>query len=397
MKKQVIFSILANLIPVGFSWLILLYLVHFGTKQHIGYWGLIQAIALPIHLFFTFKLRVVQLVEYENYKETSFFYSRVILAFSSIFFTVLYSIFFLDYEYLYSIFFLALSYGFIIIREYYVSIYQINQKNEYFFLSSFLSSFLSFFGFILFYHYTNDISLSVIVFSILKIFSLILDVFFNKCSDYLNLNKIKKNEIISILKKGMPLGITVVMTSLVIIVPQLLIEDELGLESLGIFISLTSLLSMFGLFFNSIFQVFLPKLSRLDVISRVKELKTIAYYMVLGLVVFDFVFYIFFDDIYFIIMGDRFLVYASEMKWCILAANFSVLFSFGNFLLNLLGLFNVQSYLYGFVTLIVFLLNYIYLIDFGLIVSIISIIVANFLGFILCLIVYFRKFYLLTK
>lgn len=152
MKKQVIFSMLANLTPVGFSWLILLYLIHFGVKEHIGYWGVLQAIALPIHLFFTFKLRVIQLVEYDNYKNSTFFYSRVFLALSSLIITFLYALIFLDINYVYPIFFLALSYSVAIIREYYVSVYQIHHKNEYFFTTNLVSSFSSFVGFISVYH-----------------------------------------------------------------------------------------------------------------------------------------------------------------------------------------------------------------------------------------------------
>jgi O-antigen/teichoic acid export membrane protein len=378
MKKQVIFSMLASLTPVGFSWLILLYLIHFGTREHIGYWGLLQAIALPIHLFFTFKLRVVQLVEYDNYKNSTFFYSRVFLALFSLVITFLYALIFLDLNYVYPIFFLALSYSFAIIREYYISVYQIHQKNEYFFTTNLVSSFSSFVGFISVYHFSNDISLAITCFSLLKIISCIIDFSFIKEKSYLNLNHINFKEIWVLLKKGAPLGVTVVMTSLLVTIPQIIIGKTLGLRDLGIFVSITSILSMFGIFFNSIFQVFLPQLSKLERSVKNRNLIKIFMSTLAGI-------------IYFLIMGEKDLIYSKEVWLCILAANLSVLFSFGNFLLNLIKEFKIQPYLYAFLAAVIFVVNFNYLKDFGIILAIASICIVNMLGFLSCIFYFFIK------
>lgn len=391
MKKQVVFSMLASLTPVGFSWLILLYLIHFGTKEHIGYWGLIQAIALPIHLFFTFKLRVVQLVEHDTYKNNTFFYSRVFLALLSLLVTCIYAAIFLDLNYVYPVFFLALSYSFTIVREYYISIYQINQKNEYFFITNLISSLSSFIAFIIIYYFTNSISMAVAFFSMLKILSFIIDFYFNKDKGYLNFKKISINENLNLLKKGAPLGVTVVMTSLVISIPQLIIGYKLGLNSLGVFVAITSILSMFGLFFNSIFQVFLPKLSKLDRVERNINLQKIFMLTLSGLFVLDILAFLLFDHIYFLVLGEKNLLYFNEVWVCIFAANLAVLFSFGSFLLNLVKDFKVQPYIYTFLALLVFLINFIFVEDFGLILAIISICIINFLGFIFCSTYYFKK------
>lgn len=391
MKKQVGFSMLASLTPVGFSWLILLYLIHFGVKEHIGYWGLLQAIALPIHLFFTFKLRVVQLVEYDNYKNSTFFYSRVFLALFSLVITFLYALIFLDLNYVYPIFFLALSYSFAIIREYYISVYQIHQKNEYFFTTNLVSSFSSFVGFISVYHFSNDISLAITCFSLLKIMSCIIDFSFTKEKSYLNLNHINFKEIWVLLKKGAPLGITVVMTSLLVTIPQIIIGKTLGLRDLGIFVAITSILSMFGMFFNSIFQVFLPKLSKLERSVKNRNLVKIFMSTLAGIIVLDFIVLFLFDYFYFLIMGEKDLIYSKEVWLCILAANLSVLFSFGNFLLNLIKEFKVQPYLYALLAAAIFVINFNYLKDFGIILAIASICVVNILGFLSCIFYFFIK------
>lgn len=382
---------LASLTPVGFSWLILLYLIHFGTREHIGYWGLIQAIALPIHLFFTFKLRVIQLVEHDIYKNNTFFYSRVFLALLSLLVTCIYSAIFLDFNYAYPIFFLALSYSFTLVREYYISIYQINQKNEYFFITNLISSFSSFIAFIIVYYFTNNILIAIAFFSIIKILSFIIDFDLNKDKEYLSLKNIDINENLNLLKKGAPLGITVVMASLVISIPQLIIGNRLGLNSLGTFVAITSILSVFGLFFNSIFQVFLPKLSKLERTYRNITVRRIFMFVLVGIFILDAMTFLLFDYIYFLVLGEKTLLYSTEVWVCIFAANLAVLFSFGNFLLNLVKEFKVQTYIYAFLALLIFLINFIFIEDFGLILAISSICVINFLGFIGCLTYYFKK------
>lgn len=389
MKNQILFSTLANLIPVGFSWLILLYLIHFGTKEDIGFWGLLQAIALPIHLFFTFKLRVIQLVNNNFYSQNTFFFTRVFLGILSLLFTWLYAIFFIDNKYLYPIFFLALSYSFAIIREYYISIYQLSNNNYYFFITSSISAFLSFMVFIITYYLKNDIYYAIIGFSIAKIFVLILDFYFHKSKEYLDFKKLNINQIFSLCKNGFSLGITVVMTVLMISIPQILIEKNFGLEELGIFVAVTALLSMFGLFFNSIFQVFLPIMSKLNNETRAKKTKKLFFLLILSILFLDLVCYILFDFIYFMLLGSKDMIYKQEVVICIAAANMSILFSFGNFLLNLIKSFKIQPYIYGCIAILVLFINLLLLKGFGSKLAIFSLFIANLLGFLLS--VYFYK------
>lgn len=389
MRNQVIFSTLANLIPVGFSWLILLYLIHFGTKESIGFWGLLQAIALPIHLFFTFKLRVIQLVDNDFYSQNTFFFTRFFLAILSLLFTWSYAFFFMDSKYLYPMFFLALSYSFAIIREYYISTYQLFNNNYYFFITSSISSFFSFLVFVITYYLKNDIYYSIIGFSIAKIFIFILDFYFHKDKNYINFKKININQILSLLKKGLPLGITVVMTVLMISIPQILIEEKFGLEELGVFVAITALLAMFGLFFNSIFQVFLPIISKLDNDIITKKIKKLLSLLVLSIFLLDLFCYTFFNFIYFVLLGTKDMLYKQEVIICIAAANMSILFSFGNFLLNLIRNFKIQPYIYGCIAIVVLLINLLLLRDFGLKLAIFSLLVANLVGFLLSF--YFYK------
>src|SRR5690554_3474882 len=50
----------ANLFQAVISWLLLFILIRFGDKEDVGLYSYIQALILPVQLFFTLKLRVIQ-------------------------------------------------------------------------------------------------------------------------------------------------------------------------------------------------------------------------------------------------------------------------------------------------------------------------------------------------
>lgn len=392
MKKQIFFSTLANLVPVGFSWLILLYLIHFGTKHDIGVWGLIQAIALPIHLFFTFKLRVVQLVDHKyECSDSGYFYARILLAIMSFLFTILYSLFFMDDKYIYCMLALGFSYSLAIVREFYISKYQIQYRNKIFFIVNGLTSIFSFMAFVLVYIIFSSIYFAVIAFSLSKSLCLFFDYFFYDESKYLCFENSSKKDIIYLLKTGFPLGITISLTALLFSIPQIMVEKKLGIEMLGVFVSVSALFSIFSLMFNSVFQVFLPSLSKKDKSEQNSELKNIFLFIVFFLLILDFLFFCFFDLVYLVLLKDTMFLYREELMLCLIASNMLVLFSFGNFLTNLVKDYKTQPYLYSFLLLIVTIFNFLFLNNLKLSGVFISLIIANFIGFCVSFYIYKKK------
>ena len=392
MRKQVIFATLANLVPVGFSLLILLYLIHFGTKSDIGIWGLLQAVSLPIHLFFTFKLRVIQLVDHKNeYSDNSYFYSRVLLGLLNLIVTIFYALLFMKDIYFYSMLALACSYSLAIIREFYISRYQIENKNHFFFIVNSLSGLLSFAFFIYTYKISSSIYYSIIVFSLTRVSFITLDYILFKNKIYLIIQDINKIEIYKLLRLGLPLGVTVFLTALLVSIPQIMIERKLGVEKLGAFVSIAVLFSVFGLVFNSAFQVFLPNLSKGRKEDQRLEVKKIFSYLLLFLFLFDLIILYFVDGIYYMLLKDSSLTYIKEFVLCLLAANTLVVFSFGNFLLNLSKQYVLQPYLYFFLVLIITVFNLLFLEILEISSVFLSLIIANLIGFITSVFVYYKR------
>lgn len=397
MQKNIIFAFLANLLNAGLAWLILLFLIRFGSDTDIGFYSLGQAVALPIYMFFTLKLRTVQLTDTNsNFSNSDYFNARILLSMASIIITIVISIIFYLHEinHMLTISLLGIGYAAMLIREHFISIYQKNERNEYFLYSNIIFGLATYLTFILVYVLTNNIITTIMVFSVSRLIALITDIiilrkYFNEfISVYFK--SFNKRQVISLMKLGLPLGITAVVGTLLTSIPRIKLESTVGLGALGVFTTLMSLVAFFNLFMASLNQALIPRLSKLYSQSKRKintELLIWFIILLIGLSICLIFTYFYSAEIISIIFGAKYIKYRSEFILAILAGCSISIFHYSNMLLNIQKSFNSQIFIYILCTAICFISSLIliplYKLEGAIIVSIISSLFGSFISILI--------------
>lgn len=350
------FALLANIVNAGIAWLMLLFLIRFGNNEDIGVYSLAQAIALPIHLFFTLKLRTVQLSDVgQIHSNSDYFNSRVILALISLLATIVFAIIMYkgEQDYIISVSFLGIGYSAMLVREYFISVYQIKEKNEYFLYSNIILGLTTFLSFVVTYLFSRDIIVAIIAFSITRVFCLAVDLvilkkfFLDNVVLYLKI--FNKKQILSVVKVGLPLGVTAVIGSLFTSIPRVKLEEIAGLDTLGVFTTLISLVVFFNLFMGSFSQALIPRMAITYRSSRYKLLKEVFLWLtilVIGLIICLAITYYNSALILTIIFGKKYAQYASEFFIAIVSGCCLCLFHYSNLMLNIQRSFKSQVYIY---------------------------------------------------
>ena len=404
MKTNILFALLANLVNAGFSWIMLIFIIRFGGKEDIGMFGLAQAIALPIHMFFTLKLRTIQLSDVNHkFQEKDYIGSRLYLAVANLIFTAFIAlIFYSDHiNYMVAICSLALSYSVAVFREYYISVYQINELNKYFFISNLIQSFISVLVFSLVFFLTRNIVYSILFYSISKFILILLDGFFyRKISDKSSYRLLydfimKKNNFMNLVKVGLPLGITSVISAFFTSIPRFELERFYGLEVLGVFTTVISLVVILNLFMSSFIQAILPRMTKsylnnikIFLLSTLKVLMLMSVFSSIFLLICNyFSFYI----LYFV-FGNSYTSYQSEFFLAMVSGVVLCYFHFSNFLLNVQRTYKEQVYIYIIAAIMCFLSAYYLIPIYGICGAIYSNIICYLFGIFMSLFIFIINF-----
>lgn len=402
MKKNILFALLANAFNAAISWILLLFLIRYGKKEDIGLYSLVQAIALPIHLFFTFKLRTIQLSDINNtFQKPEYFNSRILLSFASLFVTLaIASLMYMgNYKYILAISMLGVGYSAMLIREYFISIYQINEKNEYFFLSNIMFGLISTLTFIISYIAFKDIIVAIACFSISRVICLLVDIiilnkiFNERVITYLSI--FNKTKTYSLLKLGLPLGITAVIGSLLTSIPRIKLEATSGLAVLGVFTTLMSLVAFFNLFMSSFSQALIPRLSQSYTLSKPqfkKELGQWSIFLSFILIIILILTYSFDTLILGTIFGREYTNYTDEFFLSMVAGCVLCIFHFTNMMLNVQRNFKPQVYIYSICAVICFISAYILIPYYDLKGAIYTALIASLSGILASITVFYIKF-----
>lgn len=404
MKKNIFYALLANIVNAGFSWLMLIFLIRFGSKEDIGMFGLAQAIALPVHMFFTLKLRTIQLSDINNeFTETDYVGSRFFLSILNLIFVSLIAIlfYFNKIDYILAIIALGLSYSAAIFREFYISIYQINEKNNYFFLSNLIQNFISLTVFIFSFLKTDNLIYSILIYSIFKLLLLIVDNIFykklykNRIIDFIKNIFKKENKIFNLFKIALPLGLTSIVGALFTSIPRLELEKYFGLKELGVFTTLMSLVVFINLFMSSFIQAILPRTSKSYIVDRKLFLKQIIGFFILitcFLILIIFLCKLFSYYILLIIFGLEYTEYQYEFLLAMISGCILCFFHFGNFLLNVQREYKIQIYIYIFSAISCLISAHYFIPSYSVIGAIYSTIICSLMGFILSIIIFTKSF-----
>jgi len=359
-RKNYLFAFLANILNAGFAWLLLLVIVRLGSNIEAGYFGIAQAISLPIHLFFTLKIRTIQVSDIEKrFTDADYIFSRLLLAIVSFFVTVIFSYFFYykNSDLMLVISALALNYSVAIFRENFISIVQLNFRNDLLFYTNLIQNLISFLIFIACYYYSKQLGLSLIIMSLIKILLLYVDsVLAKQFIDHKLIvifreakNHFKSN--VGLILLALPLGITASMSALFNSIPRFYLENYLGLAEVGVFTAITSLVFALNLFVSPFTQVMLPILVKVyhenpKILSKliIKHLGILSVVSMIGLIGTK-ILGVFILEILF---GKSYLSYTSELFWAMVSAVCLIYFNYANLLLNVKKIYVPQLWIYAF-------------------------------------------------
>lgn len=391
-----------NLLSAISMWLITLYLLRTSHLEELGVLSLVQSLGLILFVFFTFKLLNVQITDVkEKFTNSDYYFARVLAGSLLISISMIYS-YFLNYENIIklALIFYSFYYSIMIFREYFSAHYQKNQDYRKLFISNALNSFLILISFVGCFYLTNNIVYSIIAIVLSSLVCLIIDhlmIFKDLKKIYSDIN-LKSS--ISLIKEYVFLGLSAIFISTLILVPRFYIENHYGLEALGIFSALTSIIFFINIFLNSITQIFLKNLSnvynqnkKLAVKNIINKFYLINLLIVLGLILFFFIK----EYIALIIFGEDFTIYSNELFYSVLIALFLFWFNYGNFILTVQRNFSVQIYISIFCFLSQLIFCYIFVESYNYIGAFIAMGLTYFLGFLLSVLIFIRKDFFLGK
>ncbi|MFC3420033.1 lipopolysaccharide biosynthesis protein [Salinicoccus hispanicus] len=257
--KNISWVFSANLIIAFLKWLVLIMIANLLTPKDVGVYSLAFALSAPLAMFMHMKLRSIY-VAGNNVDFSSFSKTRDFLTIISVLVLVIIEVLFST-----SMSYVILLVGLIKIFDLHSEIYYaIPHKSEKLsFIGKLMVSkhLLSFGIFFVLLYFTRDLVLSLAVQLLVQ---LIFFFFIEKprTKRYLPHDKMESESIIVILKKGVPLGLVLMIVSFQSNFPRYVIEHLLGVEVLGYFSAVSYLLVLGNTLMLAVTQTFLPSLSR---------------------------------------------------------------------------------------------------------------------------------------
>lgn len=250
--KNIGYTFGGNLVFAFIKWLILILIVRFTTPEEVGNYTFAIALTTPLLLFVNMRLRLRYVVEdnlsFKNVKSLRNILN--IFCFILIFFMGI--VFFQNYiEYIVLV---AMIKILDLQSEIYYSILHKKQNFKAISLMQLGKSIVIITTFFLVLILSENVLLSLIT----QISVQILWLFFieRKSTRYIKFeeNEINKKIVYTIFLTGIPLGIVQLLNSYNILVPRYVIESILSVKMVGIFASISYLLTIIDLFMNALSQ-----------------------------------------------------------------------------------------------------------------------------------------------
>lgn len=258
---NIAYTFVGNMIGAFIKWLLLILIVRFTNPEMVGYYTFAIALTSPIMLFANMRLRLRYVVEDDLYfKDLKKL--RLILDVLCTVIIILITVIFLR-DYLLITLLISIS-KILDLRS--DLLYGILQKSEDFKVISLMmigknSLIITLFGISIVL--TENLYISIVCQIIAQVVWLLLIE--NRAQKRINESKYIKSDkkiIFSIFIAGLPLGIVQLLNSYNILIPRYVIERYLSLEAVGIFASISYLLTIIGIFMNALSQNFIVSVKR---------------------------------------------------------------------------------------------------------------------------------------
>ncbi|MBB4832127.1 O-antigen/teichoic acid export membrane protein [Staphylococcus hominis] len=258
---NIAYTFVGNMIGAFIKWLLLILIVRFTNPEMVGYYTFAIALTSPIMLFANMRLRLRYVVEDDLYfKDLKKL--RLILDVLCTVIIILITVIFLR-DYLLITLLISISKVLDLRSD---LLYGILQKSEDFKVISLMmigknSLIITLFGISIVL--TENLYISIVCQIIAQVVWLLLIE--NRAQKRINKSKYIKSDkkiIFSIFIAGLPLGIVQLLNSYNILIPRYVIERYLSLEAVGIFASISYLLTIIGIFMNALSQNFIVSVKR---------------------------------------------------------------------------------------------------------------------------------------
>ncbi|MHD0449428.1 oligosaccharide flippase family protein [Staphylococcus cohnii] len=378
---NIAYTFLGNITAALIKWLILILIVRLMNPEAVGFYTFAIALTSPIMLFSNMRLRTRYIVE--NIDFNDLMKIRYILDVISMIIIFVTTYLFMN-DYIYIVILIALTKALDLSSELY---YGILQKNENFKLIGMMMV-------------GKNIGI-IIVFACILIltknlyFSLIGQIFIQfiwlilverkalKYTVKATSQELKSKKILfTMFLTGLPLGVVQLLNSYNILIPRYLIENFLSLKDVGIFASISYLLTIMDLFMNAISQNFITSIKESVNKNEMRKLKKFMNKHVLmssfmmGIVTFTAT-YLFGEKVIYLLYGND---YAKESS-ILVVISLSIIFNFQSWMfdstLMALKVYNAQLII-SFITLIISVVSSVILISiYGLIGAAISVVIIT--------------------
>lgn len=405
MRNNVIWAFVSNGANAIFSWFMLLTLTKIGSSSEVGLFALAQAVALPVHMFFSFKMRTVQSTDHKNeFTENEYKTFSKLSAVASFLTTALVASFFYQGEKYTLILVLAFSYSFVIYREFYLSWLQKFEMNKSIAYSNVLHGGLTFILFVVGYLSTKTLWAGVVGILLAKAtLTMLFDagVYRNRKKDLEKNKLVEKIKIYSKIRKqygllriGLPLGITALLTTSFTSIPRIVLERFCTADIVGYYAALASLLVIVNLFVVSIGQSILPRLSVYHIENRRLFLRYFYVFFILTIVfVVSLIIasYFFSPMILTLLFTEKYASYSATFSKLMIAGGGMAFFSLMNIAISAQRNFFVQLPIYLVCAGVTLSTSYVLIPQYGIDGAAYSYGICNWLGFAMCSYVFVRE------
>lgn len=374
--KGLSYTFISSIIYAAAQWAIIAMIGRIIGIDGLGVYSLALGIALPVNMFFNFGVRQIICSDVVLFSQKS--YLNSVLLFQSIGLVVVFfisKVFYSDYIGL-----MVLVYLVKIVESICEVTNGFHQREENFKLIAISRIARSTFAVIvstISLYVTHDLAVSVfsqLIVSLISIF--IFDIKFDNSSA---INP-------RLYQVGFPLAVAGFLVSQKLMIPRILLEEYSDMTNLGIFSSITYIVSAGGLVVTSISQVIIPKINKnTNELTRALIIKKWSF-VVTSLAILSSAFLCLFSDVIFsILFKSKVALNQADIIFLVFLLITTFISSFLGYMASALRQLNRQPFIYAFLILLMTIIFYLLKLYLSILYAIYgSVIITNFVQ-VICL------------
>ncbi len=401
LRRNIFWAFFANGAAAFLSWLMLVVLTKVAGVSEVGSFSLAQAVALPIHTFFTFKLRIVQSTDHAaEFSEDEYRNFRVLSAILNILTTAALALLLYQGRTYVLIIILSLGYSVVIYREFYVSVLQKHERNDIISLSTVIQGLFGLAFFVAGYLATRDLRVGVAGIFLSRLLSVIfVDRRLSRPFGYWGSRSLLKDLKESVSRRrfaglfriGIPMGGVALLSTLFASIPRLVLDKSVNTEAVGFYSALSSVVVVMSLFINSLGQSLTPRLSLIctrDKAEFGRKIRTLTLISILFAGACLVLSWFFGRELLTLLFTSEYALYQSAFFKLIVGGALLVLFSVMNIAISAQRAFRIQFPIYAACTVVTLIASLALIPRLGLDGAVYAYILCNLTGLILTCIVY---------